>query len=294
MHVATCAAFSENPRSGPSLSKTHPRASAARTTAEGVVRRRTSAGARAATRAADDQKRVERSHEDRPARVFAVTATVSATRRARRRDVGGGAAGEGVVLLLSPGGNRPQAPETAPRRGRRDTRASIAAARAGGRCEQAAAKTVTGGCPLGVDDGRHRACDDGRFEAERGGHAADASRRTQRDAFVGLFRPDGRARSANRVDDDGGARARSRDGGRARRVARSSRDRSNRDVARSRDGGDEARARRRARRARRRRGGRRRSAAVTHANAPAAEFRLSSARERSRASRRRRRGGPPA
>ena len=54
------------------------------------------------------------------------------------------------------------------------------------------------------------------------------------------------AREREPRHDDGGARARSRDGGRARRVARSSRDRSNRDVARSRDGGDEARARRRA------------------------------------------------
>ena len=171
-----------------------------------------------------------------------MTATVSATRRARRRDAGE-RAGEAVVLLLSPPRNRPEAPETAPRRGRRDTRALLAG-RAGGRVEQAAAENGHGRTPFGVDDGRHRACDDGRFKAEREGRAT--RREGLRETRLLVFSVRIAAREREPRHDDGGARARSRDGGRARRVARSSRDRSNRDVTRSRDGGDEARARRRA------------------------------------------------
>ena len=171
-----------------------------------------------------------------------MTATESATRRARGRDASE-RAGEAVVLLLSPPRNRPEAPETAPRRGRRDTRALLAG-RAGGRVEQAAAENGHGRTPFGVDDGRHRACDDGRFKAEREGRAT--RREGLRETRLLVFSVRIAAREREPRHDDGGARARSRDGGRARRVARSSRDRSNRDVTRSRDGGDEARARRRA------------------------------------------------
>ena len=171
-----------------------------------------------------------------------MTATVSATRRARRRDASE-RAGEAVVLLLSPPRNRPEAPETAPRRGRRDTRALLAGG-AGGRVEQAPAENGHGRTPFGVDDGRHRACDDGRFKAEREGRAT--RREGLRETRLLVFSVRIAAREREPRHDDGGARARSRDGGRARRVARSSRDRSNRDVARSRDGRDEARARRRA------------------------------------------------
>ena len=210
---------------------------ASRTTAEGAAKADVGRR-RAATRAADDQHGRTQSR-DRPARVFAVTATAERDRRARAR------------RSERAGGRRPSSsrlPRNRPRLPKRHhaeegaTRA-LPAGRAGGRAEQAAAEnghgrtpsasTTEGTAPVTTGGSRRSAKD-----------ARRAARRTQRDAFVGLFRPDRRA-SANRVTTTEPAPA-ARDGGRARRFVRSSRDRSNRDVARSRDGGDEARARRRA------------------------------------------------
>jgi len=174
-----------------------------------------------------------------------VVAVTRATRRARRRDTGE-RAGEAVVVLFSPPRNRPYTPETAPRRIRRERLRAR-------RVEQAAAEHGHGRTPVCVDDGRHYACDDGRFEAEREGRATDSreglvGETRSRSVFSVRIRIARKREREPRRDDVASARARSRDGGDAVAggVARSSRDRSNRNVARSRDGGDESRARRRA------------------------------------------------